>query len=93
MRFLSRNAFLGEGILKCGGHFDLMFQTAKLRCQLRLSMKLADDLSFANVMDSTEHRKSDNRLDPDFEEDEKRRGIRRRKKGSSSGQLFFLLHT
>ena len=49
----------------------------KLRPKLSLSImdetrnvELEDDLSFANVMGSMEHIKSDNELDHDFEEDE-----------------------
>ena len=59
---------------------DLMLQTAKLLSQLIFSMKLEDELSIANVMDSKEEAQSDNEQDSDFEEE---------KKGSSSASCCF----
>ena len=48
-----------------------MLQTAKLLSKLILSMKLENELSFANVVDSTEDAQSDNEQDSDFEEEKK----------------------
>ena len=48
-----------------------MLQTAKLLSQLIFSMKLEDELSIANVMDSMEEAQSDNEQDSDFEEEKK----------------------
>ena len=48
-----------------------MLQTAKLLSKLILSMKLEDELSFANVVDSIEDAQSDNEQDSDSEEEKK----------------------